>query len=176
MCVCVHARETEWFCNPTSEIHKKAFHLPPYCTSSQNMAYTFPYAIWPTNVPLCHRTNSPLTHHLWMDHVMRMNSHATPAPKRHIRYVVTRKCVYYPPLPNSSLPPNYSCKNGFAISIMPSHGQTKVTAVPRQTMSPNCRFSSEDMITQRINTHLVRTKRATVSVGNHLGDGRSVHE
>ena len=29
------------------------------------------------------------------------------------------------------------------------------------------------MITQRINAHLARAKRATVSVGKHLGDGRS---
>jgi len=34
-------------------------------------------------------------------------------------------------------------------------------------------LASEDMITQRINSHLVRSKRATVSVGKHLGDGRS---
>jgi len=34
-------------------------------------------------------------------------------------------------------------------------------------------LASEDMITQRIDTHLARTKRATVSVGKHLGDGRS---
>ena len=34
-------------------------------------------------------------------------------------------------------------------------------------------LESEDMITQRIDAHLARTKRATVSVGKHLGDGRS---
>jgi len=34
-------------------------------------------------------------------------------------------------------------------------------------------FPSEDMITQRIDTHLTGAKRATVSVGKHLGDGRS---
>jgi len=34
-------------------------------------------------------------------------------------------------------------------------------------------LASEDMTTQRINTHLVGAKRATVSVGKHLGDGRS---
>ena len=34
-------------------------------------------------------------------------------------------------------------------------------------------IASEDMITQRINTHFARAKRATVSVGKHLGDGRS---
>jgi len=34
-------------------------------------------------------------------------------------------------------------------------------------------LASEDMITQRINAHLVRSKRATVSVDKHLGDGRS---
>jgi len=34
-------------------------------------------------------------------------------------------------------------------------------------------LASEDMITQRINAHLARAKRATVSVGKHLGDGRS---
>ena len=34
-------------------------------------------------------------------------------------------------------------------------------------------LASEDMITQRINTHFARAKRATVSVGKHLGDGRS---
>ena len=35
--------------------------------------------------------------------------------------------------------------------------------------------ASEDMITQRIDAHLARAKRATVSVGEHpsLGDGRS---
>jgi len=33
-------------------------------------------------------------------------------------------------------------------------------------------LASEDMITQRINAHLARAKRATVSVGEHLGDGR----
>jgi len=32
---------------------------------------------------------------------------------------------------------------------------------------------SEDMITQRIDTHLAGAKRVTVSVGKHLGDGRS---
>jgi len=31
---------------------------------------------------------------------------------------------------------------------------------------------SEDMITQRINVHLTRVQRATVSVGKSLGDGR----
>ena len=34
-------------------------------------------------------------------------------------------------------------------------------------------LASEDMITQRINVHLARAKRATVSVCKHLGDGRS---
>jgi len=34
-------------------------------------------------------------------------------------------------------------------------------------------LASEDMITQRINVHLARAKRATVSVGKYLGDGRS---
>jgi len=34
-------------------------------------------------------------------------------------------------------------------------------------------LASEDMITQRINTHLAGTERATVSVDKHLGDGRS---
>jgi len=34
-------------------------------------------------------------------------------------------------------------------------------------------LASEDMITQRINTHLARAERATVSVGKHLEDGRS---
>jgi hypothetical protein len=34
-------------------------------------------------------------------------------------------------------------------------------------------LASQNMITQRINTHLARAKRATVSVGKHLGDGRS---
>jgi len=34
-------------------------------------------------------------------------------------------------------------------------------------------LAREDMITQRINAHLARAKRATVSVGKHLGDGRS---
>jgi len=34
-------------------------------------------------------------------------------------------------------------------------------------------LASEDMITQRINTHLAGAKRATLSVGKHLGDGRS---
>ena len=37
-------------------------------------------------------------------------------------------------------------------------------------------LASEDMITQtwqRIDAHLARSKRATVSVGKHLGDGRS---
>ena len=34
-------------------------------------------------------------------------------------------------------------------------------------------LASEDMITQRINAHLARAKRATVSLGKHLGDGRS---
>jgi len=33
-------------------------------------------------------------------------------------------------------------------------------------------LASEDMITQRIGTHLARVKRATVSVCKHLGDGR----
>jgi len=33
--------------------------------------------------------------------------------------------------------------------------------------------SSEDMITQRINTHLAGANHATVSVDKHLGDGRS---
>jgi len=34
-------------------------------------------------------------------------------------------------------------------------------------------LASEDMITQRINTHLAGAKRATLSVDKHLGDGRS---
>jgi len=34
-------------------------------------------------------------------------------------------------------------------------------------------LASEDMITQRIDAHLAGAKRATVSVGKHLGDGRS---
>ena len=34
-------------------------------------------------------------------------------------------------------------------------------------------IASEDMITQRIDAHLAGAKRATVSVGTHLGDGRS---
>jgi len=34
-------------------------------------------------------------------------------------------------------------------------------------------LASEDMITQRIDTHLAGAKRATVSVVKHLGDGRS---
>jgi len=34
-------------------------------------------------------------------------------------------------------------------------------------------LASEDMITQRIDTHLTGAKRATVSVFKHLGDGRS---
>ena len=34
-------------------------------------------------------------------------------------------------------------------------------------------LASEDMITQKINAHLARAKRATVSVGKHLGNGRS---
>ena len=34
-------------------------------------------------------------------------------------------------------------------------------------------LASENMITQRIDTHLAGAKRATVSVGKHLGDGRS---
>jgi len=34
-------------------------------------------------------------------------------------------------------------------------------------------LASEDMIAKRINTHLAGAKRATVSVGKHLGDGRS---
>jgi len=34
-------------------------------------------------------------------------------------------------------------------------------------------LASEDMITRRIYAHLVSAKRATVSVGKHLGDGRS---
>ena len=34
-------------------------------------------------------------------------------------------------------------------------------------------LASEDMITQRIDSHLARAKRATVSVCKHLGDGRS---
>ena len=34
-------------------------------------------------------------------------------------------------------------------------------------------LASEDMITQGINAHLARVKRATVSVGKYLGDGRS---
>ena len=34
-------------------------------------------------------------------------------------------------------------------------------------------LASEDMITQRIDAHLAGANRATVSVGKHLGDGRS---
>ena len=34
-------------------------------------------------------------------------------------------------------------------------------------------LASEDMFTQRIDVHLARAKRATVSVCKHLGDGRS---
>jgi len=34
-------------------------------------------------------------------------------------------------------------------------------------------LASEDMITQRIDTHLAGAKHATLSVGKHLGDGRS---
>jgi len=34
-------------------------------------------------------------------------------------------------------------------------------------------LASENMITQRIDTHLAGAKRATVSVDKHLGDGRS---
>ena len=34
-------------------------------------------------------------------------------------------------------------------------------------------LASEDMITQRIDAHLAGAKRATVSVGKHLGDGCS---
>jgi len=34
-------------------------------------------------------------------------------------------------------------------------------------------LASEDMITQRIDAHLVGAQRATVSVDKHLGDGRS---
>jgi len=34
-------------------------------------------------------------------------------------------------------------------------------------------LASEDMITQRTDTHLAGAKRATVSVVKHLGDGRS---
>jgi len=34
-------------------------------------------------------------------------------------------------------------------------------------------LSSEDMIPQRIDTHLAGAERATVSVGKHLGNGRS---
>ena len=34
-------------------------------------------------------------------------------------------------------------------------------------------LAREDMITQRIDAHLARAKRATVSVDKHLGDGRS---
>ena len=34
-------------------------------------------------------------------------------------------------------------------------------------------LASEDMITQRIDAHLAKAKRATVSVGKHLGDGSS---
>jgi hypothetical protein len=34
-------------------------------------------------------------------------------------------------------------------------------------------LASEDMITQKIDAHLARAKRATVSVDKHLGDGRS---
>jgi len=34
-------------------------------------------------------------------------------------------------------------------------------------------LASEDMITQRIDTHLAGANRATLSVGKYLGDGRS---
>ena len=34
-------------------------------------------------------------------------------------------------------------------------------------------LASEEMITQRIDAHLARAKRAIVSVDKHLGDGRS---
>jgi len=34
-------------------------------------------------------------------------------------------------------------------------------------------LAREDMITQRIDTHLAGAKRATLSVGKHLEDGRS---
>ena len=34
-------------------------------------------------------------------------------------------------------------------------------------------LASEDMITQRIDAHLARAMRATVSMGKHLGDGHS---
>jgi len=34
-------------------------------------------------------------------------------------------------------------------------------------------LGSEDMITQRIDTHLAGAEHATVSMGKHLGDGRS---
>jgi len=34
-------------------------------------------------------------------------------------------------------------------------------------------LASEDMVTQRIDAHLAGAKRATASVGKHLGDGRS---
>ena len=34
-------------------------------------------------------------------------------------------------------------------------------------------LASDHMITQRIDAHLVGAKRATVSVGKHLGEGRS---
>ena len=34
-------------------------------------------------------------------------------------------------------------------------------------------LASEDMITQRIDTHLAGAKRATLSVDKYLGDGRS---
>ena len=42
------------------------------------------------------------------------------------------------------------------------------------TANRNCvLLASEDMIAQRIDAHLARAKRAIVSVGKHLGDGRS---
>jgi len=34
-------------------------------------------------------------------------------------------------------------------------------------------LASQNMITQRIDTHLAGAKRATVSVGKHFGNGRS---
>ena len=34
-------------------------------------------------------------------------------------------------------------------------------------------LASEDMIAQRIDVHLARVRRAIVSAGKHLGDGRS---
>ena len=49
------------------------------------------------------------------------------------------------PVPSNCWPPAYCCKNGLAISIIPSHGHTSVTAVPLHTISPSWRFSSVNL-------------------------------